>query len=84
MIHGDIPPIAEPDEYSALAALAEEITRRLERGESVDPVEYQQAHPELAAPIRGLIPTLHTLVDLGRATGPGRGPHVRGQEKECP
>ena len=68
MIDRDNPPIIDDD--SKLAALAEEITRRLERGETVDPNEYQRAHPGLAAPIRGLIPMLNTLFELGRASDP--------------
>jgi hypothetical protein len=77
-------PLTPPaDEDLELAALTEEITRRLERGEIVDANEYQQAHPGLAAPIRGLIPMLHTLVELGRAAHPvpGTNGHPKGEER---
>ena len=71
------------DEDPELAALSEEITRRLERGEIVDLNEYQRAYPYLAAPIRGLIPTLHTLVMLGRAINPVAGTNGHAKDEAC-
>ena len=82
MIIGDDPSVPRADDPPELAALAEEITRRLERGETVDPDEYQQAHPKLAAPVRGLIAMLSTLVELGRASDPFRGPHAHAEDEE--
>ena len=80
--HGD-PPAPNIDEDPELAALSEEITRRLERGEIVDLNEYQQAYPDLAVPIRGLIPTLHTLVEVGRTIKLVPGANGHAKDEEC-
>ncbi|MHC5537047.1 hypothetical protein ACYOEI_02275, partial [Singulisphaera rosea] len=45
---------------------AEEITRRLQSGESVEADAFATLDPELADPIRELLPTLHDLIELGR------------------
>lgn len=63
-----IPPGAEPD--PALAELAEEITRRLQSGEAVEADAFATLHPELADPIRELLPTMHDLMELGRLETP--------------
>ncbi len=51
----------------ALAALAEQITRQLQSGEAVDIDDYARKYPAWAASIRGLLPTLHQLVELGQS-----------------
>jgi hypothetical protein len=66
-----IPANADPD--TTLAELTEEITRRLQSGESVEAAAYAKQHPEWVGPISELLPTLHELVDLGRSVGRGRG-----------
>jgi hypothetical protein len=50
-----------------LAELTEEITRRLQSGESVEADSYANQHPECVGPISELLPTLHDLVDLGKS-----------------
>lgn len=64
--HGEVDP--------ALAALAEQITRRLESGDPVDVEEYARRYPTWAGSIRGFFPTLRQLVALGRSASRGRGP----------
>jgi serine/threonine-protein kinase len=50
-----------------LAGLAEQVTRRLQSGEVVDPDDYADQYPSWAGPLRGLLPTLHSLAALGRS-----------------
>jgi eukaryotic-like serine/threonine-protein kinase len=50
-----------------LAELAEEITRRLQAGDVVDPEDYAARHPEWAGSIRRLMPILREMADLGRS-----------------
>jgi hypothetical protein len=82
MIDHRDPPAPDIDDFAALAALAEQITRQLERGEIVDVNEYQRAFPYLAASIRGMVPTLHALVEVGRAINPV-GANGHGQGGQC-
>jgi|GEM_PF-6154980 len=56
----------------SLADLTEEITRRLQMGETVDIEAYVNAHPHCAVSIRELFPTMHDLVELGKSTGHNR------------
>ncbi len=50
-----------------LAGLTEQITRRLQAGEEVDADDYAALHPACDGPLRSLLPTLHSLVELGRS-----------------
>jgi hypothetical protein len=77
------PPTPATGEEPVLAALTEQITRRLEQGEIVDFNQYQQAHPGLAAPIRDLIPMLSRLVELGRVIDPVPGTGRHRKDEEC-
>ncbi|MHC5540756.1 hypothetical protein ACYOEI_21255, partial [Singulisphaera rosea] len=51
---------------------AEQITRRLESGDSVDVEEYARRYPSWAGSIRGFFPTLRQLVALGQSASRGR------------
>ncbi len=58
---------ADGDDGSSLARLSEQITRRLQAGQPVEAGAYQEAHPSCSEPIRGLLPTLRELAELGRS-----------------
>jgi hypothetical protein len=64
---------ASADADTTLAELTEEITRRLQSGESVEAATYANQHPEWVGPLSELLPTLHELVDLGKSVRRGRG-----------
>jgi hypothetical protein len=49
-----------------LARLFEEITQRLQAGESVDIEEYASGHPELSESLRRVFPTIVALAEIGR------------------
>ncbi len=51
----------------ALAELVEAITARMERGESVDEARLAAEHPEHAAELNRLLPTIRMLADLSRS-----------------
>ncbi|WP_165224414.1 serine/threonine-protein kinase [Aquisphaera insulae] len=51
----------------ALGDLFEELTERIQAGESVDPEAVAAEHPELAGPIRQLLPSLLSVAMTGRA-----------------
>ncbi len=55
------------DSDPTLAELTEEITRKLQSGEIVDIEAYADSHPQCAGSIRELLPTMHKLVELGKA-----------------
>jgi len=55
----------EPD--PVLLELTEQITERLQAGEPVDAADYLRRYPQWAGAIRKLLPTMHDLVDYGRA-----------------
>jgi serine/threonine-protein kinase len=65
----------EPD--PRLAGLFEQITRRLEQGESVDIEEVAAENPEWAGQLRGLFPALRELARFERESL-GNGPRVFG------
>ena len=54
---------ATDDEH--LADLVEEITQKIEDGESIDPREYQQRFPQLAERLAQLIPAMRLLESIG-------------------
>ncbi|MDR3633269.1 MAG: hypothetical protein P4L84_05485 [Isosphaeraceae bacterium] len=56
----------------ALSELAEEITRRLQSGETIDLDAYPGLHPDSAGSIRALLPTMYDLVDLGQSVARDR------------
>jgi serine/threonine-protein kinase len=64
---------ADADLDPVLAELADEITHRLQSGERVDVEAYVARHPDLAGPIRRLMPVLREMADLGRTVEPDRG-----------
>ncbi len=49
-----------------LAELTEEITRRLQAGEVIEPDAYAAQHPDCAGTLRELLPTMEHLIELGR------------------
>jgi WD40 repeat protein/serine/threonine protein kinase len=61
-----------------MADLVDELIRRLQAGEAVDPEEVGGGDPAQAEQVRRLLPTLERLAELGRsaATGSGGGPAV--------
>jgi hypothetical protein len=54
------------DSDPALAEVAEQITRRLQAGQTIDEDDYVRRHPTLAAPIRLLMPAICGLAELGQ------------------
>ncbi len=50
-----------------LGELIEEVSRKLEAGESVDLDAFIAAHPERADHLRQILPALAVLADLGRS-----------------
>jgi hypothetical protein len=58
------------ERHAELAALTEQITRRMHAGEAIDVEDYALRYPKLAGPMRRLLPTLRQLAQLGRATPP--------------
>ena len=60
------------DEGSPLAELSEQITRRLQAGDPVEADDFLDRYPSCSAPIRGLLPTLRELAELGRSVSRGR------------
>jgi hypothetical protein len=75
---------ANPDGNPRLAELTEEITRRLQAGETFDAEAYVAQHPDCAGPIRDLLPTMHDLVELGRAVARGRQGGPRSDRSHSP
>jgi hypothetical protein len=67
-------PSTEPPVDSAFAEIVEEITRRLQSGEPIDPEDYIRHNPECAGPIRRLLPTLETLISVARDAARDRPP----------
>jgi hypothetical protein len=59
--------IDDGEDDTAPARLAEQITRRLQAGELVDPDDCARQNPAWADSIRGLLPTLNDLTELGRS-----------------
>ncbi|MDR3636576.1 MAG: serine/threonine-protein kinase [Isosphaeraceae bacterium] len=57
----------------ALADLAEEITERLQAGETFDPDDYEVQHPQWAGQIRRLLPVLREMAELARSVAGGLG-----------
>lgn len=55
-----------------LAELAEAIAGRLLAGEAIDAEAELAPHPDHAATIRELLPTMNELADLGRSLARGR------------
>src|SRR5437899_7219968 len=51
--------------------LVEEISTKLQRGETVDIEEYVRAHPDCAERLRGVLPTLQVLAELGFSAADG-------------
>ena len=67
-------PSNEPPVDPAFAEIVEEITRRLQSGEPIDPEDYIRHYPECAGPIRRLLPTLETLICVARNSARDRPP----------
>lgn len=59
-------PVADSDPDPVLLELADQITQRIQAGESVDAGEYSSRYPQWAGAIGKLLPTIHELVDYGR------------------
>jgi serine/threonine protein kinase len=57
----------------ALGLLVEELTAKLQAGQTVDLELYIQEHPQYAEQLRQLCPALQMLADLGRSAGSGSG-----------
>jgi hypothetical protein len=57
----------ESDPDSVFLELTEQISQRLQSGESVDTREYFTSHPQWAGAIRRLLPTIYGLVECARA-----------------
>jgi len=70
---------SEPD--PALVELTEQITDRLQAGEEVDARDYVRRYPQWAGAILKLLPTMHDLVDYGRAVDRDR---PRGHQSVSP
>ena len=58
-------PADEPD--PAFLELTEQITERLQAGDEIDVRDYVRRYPQWAGAICKLLPTMHDLVDYGRA-----------------
>ena len=61
---GDLDPV--------FSELVEEITARLQAGESVNLDDYAARHAELAEQVRGLMPLLREMAGMARRSRPGR------------
>jgi WD40 repeat protein/serine/threonine protein kinase len=61
----------------ALGLLIDELTAKLQAGESVEVSAYVREHPEHAEALRRLLPALHLLADLGCSADAGAGSGVR-------
>ena len=73
------------DEMDAtLADLTAEIIGRLECGEPVKPGDYAQAYPDYVHEIDRLLPTVNTLVALGRTVACRRRPQCSRNGSEAP
>jgi serine/threonine protein kinase len=59
-----------PGSDSLLEELVDEVTNRLQRGETVDIEAYERAHPERADQIRKVLTTLQAFADLRSTTVP--------------
>src|SRR5262245_41611715 len=61
---------------AVLEQLLEEITNRIQRGESIDVDDYAAEHPEYADRLERLLPAMQALVAFGRSqsTAGGRSP----------
>jgi hypothetical protein len=64
---------AEPD--AAFLDLTDQVTERLQAGEPVDAANLVDRYPQWAGAIRKLLPTMHDLVDYGRAIDRKRKQH---------
>ncbi len=69
------------DDVLALAELTGEISRRLESGEPVTGGDLGD-NPETAVPLRELLPTLRTMVSLGKQVAREEGSRTRLQKKK--
>jgi hypothetical protein len=72
------------EDRSPLAELSEKITRRLQDGEPVEAEDYLDQYPSCAGPIRGLLPTLRDLADLGRSISRERRSRRHGGAEDRP
>ncbi len=66
--------MSEDEIDQTLADLTDEITDRIESGESVRPGDYARSHPEHVEQIDRLLPTLHRIVVLGQSLAARRLP----------
>jgi hypothetical protein len=67
MSHPESEDPADGEDESPLAKLSEQITRRLQAGQPVAADDDQEQDPSCSEPIRGLLPTLRELAELGRS-----------------
>jgi hypothetical protein len=67
-------PLAGSESDSVFLELADQITERIQAGESVDAGEYFRRYPRWAGAIGRLLPTIHELVDYGRVIARERQP----------
>jgi hypothetical protein len=59
-------PLADSEPDPMLLELADQISQRIQAGESVDADEYFRRYPRCAGAIGRLLPTIRELVDYGR------------------
>jgi hypothetical protein len=65
------PPARGSTADAVLSDLFDEITAKLQAGEPVDVDAYARDYPELAEPLRRLLPAVHVLADLGLSAARG-------------
>lgn len=73
---------SDDPEIISLAQLTEEVTRRLESGESVNAAECLTTTAADTGPIRELLPTLQAMVSLGEQIAREAGSRTRFQKNK--
>ena len=70
------------DDIDMLAALTDEMTRRLESGDPISVAEGMEQNPACAGPIRQLLPTLRAMVSLGEQIAREQASRIRLRKKD--
>ena len=79
--HGTLSQLTEAD--PVLAELVEEITNKIQAGESIDLSTYEREHPEYVEQLHKLLPAIEVLAELGNPSATQTSSARQGEKSFC-